>query len=115
MKTTAEPFELFTPPAPGGSATATTASTPLSGQVEVTSLVEPDVLGRDATAALAFVVARRRAQDLEAAEELRPIGAGLSIWPNGDRALRELGLAEFAASALRTGGALRRSDGKVLA
>jgi len=51
----------------------------------------------------------------EAAEELRPIGAGLSIWPNGVRALRELGFAEFTDSALSTGGALRRSDGKVLA
>jgi 2-polyprenyl-6-methoxyphenol hydroxylase-like FAD-dependent oxidoreductase len=51
----------------------------------------------------------------EAAEELRPLGAGLSIWPNGVRALRKLGLGEFAGSALRTGGALRRSDGKILA
>jgi len=50
----------------------------------------------------------------EAAEELRPLGAGLSIWPNGVRALRELGLGEFAESSPRTGGALRRADGSVL-
>ncbi len=28
----------------------------------------------------------------EAADEIRPLGAGLSIWPNGVRALRALGL-----------------------
>ncbi len=32
----------------------------------------------------------------ERAEALRPLGAGLSIWPNGVRALRALGLGELA-------------------
>ena len=51
----------------------------------------------------------------EAAEELRPLGAGLSIWPNGVRALRQLGLADLAAAAPRADGALRRADGSALA
>lgn len=51
----------------------------------------------------------------EAAPEVRPLGAGLSIWPNGVRALRELGLGDLAAGALRADGALRRADGSVLA
>jgi 2-polyprenyl-6-methoxyphenol hydroxylase-like FAD-dependent oxidoreductase len=51
----------------------------------------------------------------EAALELRPLGAGLSIWPNGVRALRQLGLADIAAAAPRADGALRRADGSVLA
>lgn len=50
----------------------------------------------------------------EAAAELRPLGAGLSIWPNGVRALRSLGLHELVEAAPRTGGALRRADGSVL-
>ena len=50
----------------------------------------------------------------ERAEELRPLGAGLSIWPNGVRALRTLGLEELAERAPRGGGALRRADGSVL-
>jgi 2-polyprenyl-6-methoxyphenol hydroxylase-like FAD-dependent oxidoreductase len=51
----------------------------------------------------------------EATPELRPLGAGLSIWPNGVRALRELGLGDLAAAAPRPDGALRRADGSVLA
>jgi 2-polyprenyl-6-methoxyphenol hydroxylase-like FAD-dependent oxidoreductase len=51
----------------------------------------------------------------EAAPELKPLGAGLSIWPNGVRALRALGLAELAATAPRPAGALRRADGSALA
>jgi 2-polyprenyl-6-methoxyphenol hydroxylase-like FAD-dependent oxidoreductase len=51
----------------------------------------------------------------ERAEELRPLGAGLSIWPNGVRALRSLGLGAAADEAPRTGGALRRADGSALA
>jgi 2-polyprenyl-6-methoxyphenol hydroxylase-like FAD-dependent oxidoreductase len=50
----------------------------------------------------------------ERAEELQPLGAGLSIWPNGVRALRELGLAALAEGGPRGGGALRRADGAVL-
>ncbi len=51
----------------------------------------------------------------EAAPEVRPLGAGLSIWPNGARALRTLGLGELVAAAPRPSGALRRADGSVLA
>ena len=51
----------------------------------------------------------------ERAEELQPLGAGLSIWPNGVRALRALGLGELAERAPHGGGALRRADGSVLA
>jgi len=51
----------------------------------------------------------------EAAPEVRPLGAGLSIWPNGVRALRALGLADLGAAAPRAAGALRRADGAVLA
>jgi 2-polyprenyl-6-methoxyphenol hydroxylase-like FAD-dependent oxidoreductase len=51
----------------------------------------------------------------ERADELRPLGAGLSIWPNGARALRSLGLGRVVDEAPRNGGALRRSDGSVLA
>jgi 2-polyprenyl-6-methoxyphenol hydroxylase-like FAD-dependent oxidoreductase len=51
----------------------------------------------------------------ESAAELQPLGAGLSIWPNGVRALRALGLDRFVGAAPKTGGALRRADGSVLA
>lgn len=51
----------------------------------------------------------------ESATELRALGAGLSIWPNGVRALRALGLGAVAEGALKSGGALRRADGEVLA
>ncbi len=51
----------------------------------------------------------------EATPELRPLGSGLSIWPNGVRALRALGLGDLAATAPRPDGALRRADGSVLA
>ena len=50
----------------------------------------------------------------EAASELRPLGAGLSIWPNGVHALRALGLGDLTAGAPLSGGALRRADGSVL-
>jgi len=51
----------------------------------------------------------------EATPELRPLGAGLSIWPNGVRALRALGVGAIADEAPRGGGALRRADGTPLA
>jgi hypothetical protein len=84
MKTTApEPFELFTTASANRSSSvsgagdaAAGAATPTSGYVGFETLVEPDVLGRDATATLAYIVARRRHQDLEAADELR----GLCHW-----------------------------------
>ena len=53
----------------------------------------------------------------ERAEEIRPLGAGLSIWPNGVRALRALGLDATvdAPGVSKGGGALRRADGSSLA
>jgi 2-polyprenyl-6-methoxyphenol hydroxylase-like FAD-dependent oxidoreductase len=65
-------------------------------------------------AAIALTRAGWEATVYEASGELRPLGAGLSIWPNGVRSLRALGLGDFAGAALRTGGALRRADGSVL-
>ena len=68
---------------------------------------------------LAAAIAVRRAgwevSVLERAERIEPLGAGLSIWPNGVRALRTLGLGALADEAPRGGGALRRADGSVLA
>ncbi len=54
---------------------------------------------------------------LERAREIRPIGAGLSIWPNGVAALRSLGVGAVAddPGVPRSDGALRRSDGSALA
>ena len=53
----------------------------------------------------------------EAADEIRPLGAGLSIWPNGVRALRALELDHLVdgEGVPRVSGALRRADGSVLA
>ena len=53
----------------------------------------------------------------ERAEEIRPLGAGLSIWPNGVKALRALGLDAVvdAPGVSHGGGALRRADGSSLA
>ena len=53
----------------------------------------------------------------ERADEIRPLGAGLSIWPNGVRALRALGLDDVvdASGVSHGGGALRRADGSSLA
>lgn len=53
----------------------------------------------------------------ERAREIRPLGAGLSIWPNGVRALRTLGLGAVvdAAGVSRGGGALRLANGSPLA
>jgi 2-polyprenyl-6-methoxyphenol hydroxylase-like FAD-dependent oxidoreductase len=50
----------------------------------------------------------------EAATELRPVGAGIGIWPNGVRSLRALGLDALVAAAARPGTALRTSDGSFL-
>jgi 2-polyprenyl-6-methoxyphenol hydroxylase-like FAD-dependent oxidoreductase len=53
----------------------------------------------------------------ERAEEIHPLGAGLSIWPNGVNALRALGLDRVvdAPGVSKGGGALRRADGSSLA
>jgi 2-polyprenyl-6-methoxyphenol hydroxylase-like FAD-dependent oxidoreductase len=66
-------------------------------------------------AAIALRQAGWEAMVYEAAPDVRPLGAGLSIWPNGVRALRELGLGDLAAAAPRADGALRRADGSALA
>jgi 2-polyprenyl-6-methoxyphenol hydroxylase-like FAD-dependent oxidoreductase len=60
-------------------------------------------------AAIALERAGWRVTVFERAAELRPLGAGLSIWPNGVRALRALGLGDLAERAPRGGGALRNS------
>ncbi len=51
----------------------------------------------------------------EASTPLRALGAGLSIWPNGSRALRSLGLGDLVEEQPWSGGALRRADGSPLA
>ncbi len=66
-------------------------------------------------AAIALRQAGWEATVYEAAPEVRPLGAGLSIWPNGVRALRDIGLGDLAAAAPRADGALRRADGSALA
>ena len=66
-------------------------------------------------AAIALARAGWEPTVFEAEERLRPLGAGLSVWPNGTRALRQLGLGDLVESAPRTGGALRRADGSPLA
>lgn len=71
-------------------------------------------------AGLATAIAAREAgwsvAVLERSAELRPLGAGLSIWPNGVRALRALGLGALVDQrGTPSGGALRRADGSILA
>ncbi len=51
----------------------------------------------------------------EAAPEHRPLGAGLSIWPNAVRALRALGLEELLSGGIEQAGGVRRADGTMLA
>ena len=53
----------------------------------------------------------------ESAPKIHPLGAGLSIWPNGVSALRALGLDRVvdAPGVSHGGGALRRADGSSLA
>ena len=53
----------------------------------------------------------------ERATEIRPLGAGLSVWPNGVSALCALGADGVvgAPGVSHGGGALRRSDGSTLA
>ena len=55
---------------------------------------------------------------LERAAEFTPLGAGLSVWPNGSHALRTLGLDEVVDSAgvpRGDGGIRRGSDGSLIA
>ncbi len=51
----------------------------------------------------------------EASPEHRPLGAGLSIWPNGVRALRALGLERLLDQGISQAGGVRRADGSMLA
>ncbi|HUE40465.1 MAG TPA: FAD-dependent monooxygenase, partial [Chthoniobacterales bacterium] len=52
----------------------------------------------------------------ERAEELREVGAGMMLWPNATRVLRELGLLEpvMARSGGNTHFLVRKSTGKIL-
>ena len=53
------------------------------------------VIGAGIGGLAAAIALRRAGCDVtvhEAADEIRPLGAGLSIWPNGIRALRALDL-----------------------
>ena len=54
---------------------------------------------------------------LERAERFEPLGAGLALWPNGARALREIGvgaIAEAAEVPRGDGGIRRARDGKLI-
>src|SRR5829696_9269176 len=54
---------------------------------------------------------------LERAERFEPLGAGLALWPNGARALREIGVGATAdaAEVPRGDGGIRRArDGKLI-
>ncbi len=68
---------------------------------------------------LAAAIALRRAgweaTVYEADPEPRELGAGLSLWPNGVRSLRTLGLDEPVALGLEQAGGVRRADGRMLA
>jgi 2-polyprenyl-6-methoxyphenol hydroxylase-like FAD-dependent oxidoreductase len=68
---------------------------------------------------LAAAIALRRAgwevEVYEADSEPRELGAGLSLWPNGARALRALGLDEPVARGVEQVGGIRRADGRMLA
>ena len=52
---------------------------------------------------------------LERADRVPVQGAGLSVWPNGVRALRALGLDALVDAAPRISGAIRRANGRPLA
>jgi 2-polyprenyl-6-methoxyphenol hydroxylase-like FAD-dependent oxidoreductase len=66
-------------------------------------------------AAIALGRAGREVIVYEAAPEHRPLGAGISIWPNGVRALRSLGLERLLDRGLTQAGGVRRADGSMLA
>ena len=51
----------------------------------------------------------------EADGEWRPLGAGLSLWPNAVRALRALGLGALVEQGVNQAGGVRRADGSMLA
>ena len=69
------------------------------------------------SAAIALESAGYETTVYEQADEIRPLGAGLSVWPNGVRALRVLGLDELVDNAEATigTGSIRRADGSALA
>jgi 2-polyprenyl-6-methoxyphenol hydroxylase-like FAD-dependent oxidoreductase len=65
--------------------------------------------------AIALSQAGWEAEVYESAAQLQPLGAGLSIWPNGVRALRALGLDGLVEAAARPSAAVRRADGSIIA
>jgi 2-polyprenyl-6-methoxyphenol hydroxylase-like FAD-dependent oxidoreductase len=86
----------------------------------VSEIQRATVIGAGIGGLAAGIALRRAGLEVtihEAAEEIRPLGAGLSIWPNGIRALRALGLDALVddEGVPRVSGALRRADGSILA
>ncbi len=82
--------------------------------------VRATVIGAGIGGLAAAIALRRAGCEVvvrEADESIREIGAGISVWPNGIRALRALGLDALVddPEVPRVGGALRRADGSVLA
>jgi 2-polyprenyl-6-methoxyphenol hydroxylase-like FAD-dependent oxidoreductase len=78
------------------------------------------VIGAGIGGLAAAIALRRGGCDVtvhEADESISELGAGISIWPNGIRALRALGLDALVddSQVPRVSGALRRADGTVLA
>jgi 2-polyprenyl-6-methoxyphenol hydroxylase-like FAD-dependent oxidoreductase len=78
------------------------------------------VIGAGIGGLAAAIALRRAGCDVtvhEADESISELGAGISIWPNGIRALRALRLDALVddSQVPRVSGALRRADGTVLA
>jgi len=67
-------------------------------------------------AAVALSQVGVRAEVYERAAALSEVGSGLSLWPNGTRALRQLGVLEevLARSGVSNRFLVRRNDGRVL-
>jgi 2-polyprenyl-6-methoxyphenol hydroxylase-like FAD-dependent oxidoreductase len=82
--------------------------------------MEAVVVGAGFGGLTAAVALRRRGWDVtvvERAPDLRPVGSGLAVAPNGLRALDELGLGDAVRklSALTGDAAISRPDGRVIA
>jgi 2-polyprenyl-6-methoxyphenol hydroxylase-like FAD-dependent oxidoreductase len=83
-------------------------------------VVRATVIGAGIGGLAAGIALRRAGCEVtvhEADQEVREIGAGISVWPNGIRALRALGLDALVddPEVPHVSGALRRADGSVLA
>lgn len=78
------------------------------------------IIGAGIGGLAAGAILRRDGHDvtvLERAERFEPLGAGLALWPNGARALREIGVGATAdaAEVPRGDGGIRRArDGKLI-